>query len=53
MAVPTSLHFFTDILSFLDVRKIYKLSADPKAEKDFFPAIDHKSYPLEYAPAQL
>lgn len=53
MAVPTPLHFFADILSFLDVRKIYKLSADPKAEKDFFPAIDHKRYPLEYAPAQL
>src|SRR2546428_6188831 len=41
------------MMVFLGIRKIYYLSSDPKAEKDFFPHIHHKRKPLDEAPAQL
>jgi len=41
------------ILVFLGIRKIYELSSEPIAEKDFFPDIHHERKPLVEAPAQL
>ena len=41
------------ILVLWGIRKIYYLSSDPIAEKDFFPHIHHKRKPLDEAPKQL
>ncbi|HEV2581836.1 MAG TPA: FAD-binding oxidoreductase [Ktedonobacteraceae bacterium] len=41
------------ILVILGIRKIYNLSSDPTAEKDFFPPVHHPGKPLDEAPAQL
>ncbi len=51
--MPIILLILAFILVFLGIRKIYYLSSDPKAEKDFFPHIHHKRKPLDEAPAKL